>query len=237
MREPMGNRAATVQFWDSYAKWYRLWIEHNNYHSRIVDVLTTMVEPGWKVLDIGAGNGILSLPLCTIHCDVTAVEPSSGMRSLLYENAFSRGIEWLNVDKRKWEDIPNYELKNYDLVIACNSLHLTEIGFNGALDKIFHTKPKNVFVITELGYQEINVRWSWDDYVILFARWYEEESSLAFHTVDEIREYWSFIKGRELHQYEIQEVKSKLLFERDHMWLKDTVYVGMYWWTYINARV
>jgi len=41
-----------------------------------------MVEPGWKVLDIGAGNGVLSLPLCAIGCEVTALEPSWGMRSL-----------------------------------------------------------------------------------------------------------------------------------------------------------
>ena len=45
--------------------------------------LTTMVSPGWRVLDMGAGSGILSLPRCTIGCEVTAMEPSIGMRSLL----------------------------------------------------------------------------------------------------------------------------------------------------------
>lgn len=48
MEKNICKRAATIQFWDGYAKWYKLWIEHNNYHDRIIEVLTTMVEPGVK---------------------------------------------------------------------------------------------------------------------------------------------------------------------------------------------
>jgi 2-polyprenyl-3-methyl-5-hydroxy-6-metoxy-1,4-benzoquinol methylase len=41
-------------------------MEHNNYHERIVEVLSSMVKPDWRILDIGAGNGMLSLPLCAM---------------------------------------------------------------------------------------------------------------------------------------------------------------------------
>lgn len=99
--------AKDVAFWDGYAKWYKLWIEHNNYHDRIIEVITTMVKPGWRVLDIGAGKGGLSLPLCAIGCDVTAIEPSRGMRNLFYEEDFKRGIDWVNVDERRREVIIN----------------------------------------------------------------------------------------------------------------------------------
>gem|GEM_PF-694928 len=224
------KRAATVQFWDIYAKWYRSWIEHNNYHDRIIDVLTTIVEPGWRVLDIGAGNGVLSLPLCAIGCDVTSLEPSAGMRNILYEETFNRGIDWLHVDERRWEDSPVYQLRNYDLIMACNSLHLTEMGFKQAVEKIFHAQPKNVFVVTELGAPEIKVKWQYGDYTMLFTKCYETESSLAYHSTDEIKEYWSFMMDRRLHPYEIEGIKSRIVFECDHMWLKDTARVGMYWW-------
>jgi len=230
MEKTICKRSATVSFWDGYAKWYKCWMEHNNYHDRIIDVLTTMVEPGWKVLDIGAGNGVLSLPLCAIGCEVTALEPSWGMRSLFYEEAMKRGIDWINVDERRWEDVPSFELNDYDLIMACNSLHLTGIGFKQALEKIFHAKPKNVFVITELGTPEIKVKWQCGDYTMAFTKCYETESSLAYHSIDEMEEYWSFIKGRQLNAFEAEGIKSRIVFEREHIWLKDTAYVGMYWW-------
>ena len=78
MANTVCSRTASVKFWDGYAPWLKLWIEHNRYHDRIIELLTSMVEPGWKVLDIGAGNGVLSLPLSAIGCAVTAIEPSTG---------------------------------------------------------------------------------------------------------------------------------------------------------------
>lgn len=35
MPETVYRKAATVEFWDGYAPWYKLWMEHHNYHSRI----------------------------------------------------------------------------------------------------------------------------------------------------------------------------------------------------------
>lgn len=49
IREDICRRAATVNFSDGYAPWYKLWIEHNHYHDRIIDVLTTMAEPAGNI--------------------------------------------------------------------------------------------------------------------------------------------------------------------------------------------
>lgn len=222
-------KPATVEYWDGNAKWHKLWVEHNEYHNNIIEVLTTFVQPRWKVLDIGAGNGVLSLPLCAIGCELTAIEPSRGMRRLLYDEAFKRGIDWIKVEDKKWEDIEPGYLKGYDLIIASNSIHLTEIGFHESLQKIFECKPKHVFFITE-HCPKIKIQWPNDEYALLFSQCYQTESSFAYHHMDEVFEHCSFIKGHSLCQEEKTDIKARLTFSHDHLWIKDTALVYMFWW-------
>ncbi len=204
-------------------------MEHNRYHDRIIEVLTTTVSPGWKVLDIGAGNGILSLPLCAIGCEVTALEPSTAMRSLLYEQSFKRGIDWINVDDRRWEDVSAIEYEDYDLIMACNSLHLTQTEFLNALQKAFRTGSKNVFLITE-KVPGVRIKWQYDNYRMLFSKFYETESSFPYHDFQEAYEHWSFKKGRRPYPDEAMNIRSQIVFEDDHLWIKGKAYMGMYWW-------
>jgi hypothetical protein len=205
-------------------------MEHTRYHDMINDILMTMAEPGWKVLDIGSGNGVLSLPLSTIGCDVIALEPSTGMRSLLYEQAFSRGIDWITVDDRKWEDIPIHNsFRDMDLVLACNSLHLTGIGFDASLRRTFASRPKRVFLATELT-DRFEVKIQHNGYDLHFAKYQEVESSFAYHTIDEAWEHEEFKKGRELSHGEQSDVRSRLSFQNEHYWVWDRATIGMFWW-------
>jgi hypothetical protein len=205
-------------------------MEHTRYHGMINDMLMTMAEPGWKVFDIGAGNGVLSLPLCAIGCEVTALEPSTGMRSLLFEQAFSRGIDWITVDDRKWEEIPFHNcFRDMDLVLACNSLHLTGIGFDASLRRAFLSRPKRVFLATELT-ERFEVQIQHDGYALHFAKYHEVECSFAYHSIDEAWEHEEFKKGRELSWRERSDVRSKLSFQDEHYWIRDRATIGMFWW-------
>jgi SAM-dependent methyltransferase len=229
MGESLRETEATIPFWDGYAKWYKLWLEHNRYHDKIIDVLTFMIKPWWKVIDIGAGSGILSLPISAIGCDVTALEPSSGMRNLLYKEAFDRGVNWITINGKKWEDIDPSTLQGTDLMIACNSLHLTEIGFEAALKKAFHVGPNHLFLVTELC-NDTKLPWWQTGYRMLFSKSYEIESSFAYHHPDEAKEHWAFKKGGRLCPNEEMGIKKQLIFQDDHLWLRDRGRVGLYWW-------
>jgi SAM-dependent methyltransferase len=224
------KRVATVKFWDGYARWYKLWMEHTQYHQRIIEVLLAMTEPGWRVLDIGAGNGILSIPLYVRGCEVTALEPSIGMRNLLYEEAFKNRIDALTVDERIWEEALCYEFLDFDLIMACNTLHLTQIGFEEALAKTFRARPGNVLLISEVKPPEIQLNWCRDGYTMLFTKSYETDSSHAYHHLNEMLEHWTFKKGRTLQPDEIQSLKEKIVLQGSHLWMRDTAQVMMCWW-------
>ncbi|NWG02569.1 MAG: methyltransferase domain-containing protein [Syntrophaceae bacterium] len=224
------KQVASVKFWDGYARWYKLWVEHTQYHQRIIEILLSTTEPGWRVLDIGAGNGILSVPLSRRGCEVTALEPSIGMRNLLYEEAFKNRIDALTVDERIWEEALCYEYLDYDLIIACNTLHLTQIGFEEALAKIFRTRPRNVFLITELGPPEIRVKCQYGDYTMVFTESYETDNSYAYHHLNEMIEHWRFIKGRTPQPDELSDLKKRIILQEGHLWIKHTSRIMMCWW-------
>ncbi|MBA4417665.1 MAG: hypothetical protein C0392_07115 [Syntrophus sp. (in: bacteria)] len=228
----MRERITTVEYWDNNARWYDLWVRHNQYHEKVIKTLSDTVESGWKVLDVGGGGGVLSLPLVEMGCEVTLIEPSACMRSLLYgqtgTNANLNGS--IVVDKRRWEDIPCYEYKGFDLILACNSLHLMGTNFAEVLERMFLTFPAHVFVATEVEVNDLDRMASSLNYRLQFSGSYEAESSFVYHSEDETVEHWAFRMGRMPNNLEQKELRSNLIFRGGYFRLPDKATVHLYWW-------
>ncbi len=90
-------------------------------------------------------------------------------------------------------------------------------------------RPKNVFVITEKS-AEIKIRWEYEEYRMLFCRFYSTDTSFAYHSLNEVFEHYAFKMGRTPQPHEIKDIKKSLLYEAGHYWIEDTAIVGMYWW-------
>ena len=119
------------------------------------------------------------------------------MRSFLFKEMFKRDADRVEVDDRRWEDVLPVDYRDFDLVLSCNTLHLTSLGFEVALDKVFARDPAKVLVVTEHVPGTV-VRFAYKSHVVAFARTYTTGSSFAYHHLHEVFDHHRYKKGRDL---------------------------------------
>lgn len=146
---------------EAYNRSERIW-EDGEYR-----VTQMKLKAGMRVLDIGSGPGILSIPLARRGCEVTAVEPSESMRNLLKKNMDTERISNIRILPYTWEDTPEELLNRYDLVIMSYSLMMEDI--QEAVKKIIRHAVKRVEIYWFAG------ETSWErDQRILAMRMHKE---------------------------------------------------------------
>jgi len=103
---------------------------HSEYDDRVQRTISSLpLSRNARVLDIGAGPGVLAIPLAPLVRDVTAVEPGAGMIEVLKKHADKSGIRNIACVQKTWEEIdPARDLSPpYDIVIASLSLTMHDI--------------------------------------------------------------------------------------------------------------
>jgi ubiquinone/menaquinone biosynthesis C-methylase UbiE len=212
-----------LAFWNVFAPWYEKWLARGGYHKLFIREVTRMIEPGWKVLDIGAGTGALALPMSSLGCTVTALEPSEGMRDVFTDKLTSLHVKDIEIDVQRWEDFPSQRVKGFDLIIACNSFHLTAGGIARGMEKAFHLMSENVCLITEIN-QGIFIDFKHIDslqntHSFLFIKTFRVDSSFYFENFHEVKEVQDILAA------EIPVIK-----EDDRFVQRDQTDVAIVWW-------
>ncbi|MEJ5330343.1 MAG: class I SAM-dependent methyltransferase [Desulfobaccales bacterium] len=219
-----------LAYWEGQVRWHRLWLAHNDYHRPILSFLFPRVRPGWRVLDVGAGNGVLALPLEARGCRVTALEPCRGMQGLLREESRRRGLAPRQVEVRPWEDLPLTDVAGYDLILACNSLQVCSSGFEAAFRKLFAGAPRHVCVISEVSWPRLLKPAGTAGYRLSRLRFYRTESSYVYRHLGEVAAHLRHRLRRPPTPGEVADLRRRLVFHQGRWWLPDTARVGIFWW-------
>ncbi len=107
--------------WDNIAEKFRGWMEKDDYPGKLLSKIKT--SPEYSILDIGCGEGTISIPLAKKVSKVTCVDLSSGMLKILKERAVREKLDNLKYIKTDLQDISVDDFKKHDIVVASRSLN------------------------------------------------------------------------------------------------------------------
>ncbi len=127
--------------WDKIAAQFDRWMETDDYPYKFLEKVK--IKPQYTVLDIGCGNGAVTLEIARKANSVTALDISDKMIQILQKNALKEGLSNIEYIKAPIQD---FRIKKmYDVVIASRSLNGVA-DIKNQLEKINSAASKYVFI-------------------------------------------------------------------------------------------
>ena len=129
--------------WDKVAKKFHKKNRRDDYKTELLKSLILTEDD--TVLDLGCGEGSITIPLSKMVKKVSGIDSSKEMLKLLNERAKQRNITNINTIQMEIEDIKHKDIGDYDVVIASRSLN-NIIPIKDTLNEINKIANKYVFI-------------------------------------------------------------------------------------------
>ena len=129
--------------WNKIAPQFNKWMKTDEYPLNFAEKVHKKSD--YTVLDLGCGNGSVTLEVAKYVKQVTAVDISEEMLKLVQKNAAANGISNIEYIQSSIEDIDVNEIGQYDVVIASRSLGNIK-NLQKELKKIDHIAKKYVYM-------------------------------------------------------------------------------------------
>ena len=147
--------------WDKAAAGFQKRAKKDDYHELLFSKL--IIDENDSVLDLGCGEGSITLPLARKVKKVTGVDSSTKMLELLNERAIKNNIDNVKTILKPLEDITYDEVGSHDVVLASRSLNGI-IPIKDTLESINKIANKYVF-ITLFGPENWKIEGEFNEYI------------------------------------------------------------------------
>lgn len=147
--------------WDKAAAGFQKRAKKDDYQELLFSKL--ILDENDSVLDLGCGEGSITLPLAKKVRKVTGVDSSVKMLELLNERASEEGIDNVETILKPLEDITYEEIGPHDVILASRSLNGI-IPIKETLESIDKIANKYVF-ITLFGPENWKIEGDFNEYL------------------------------------------------------------------------
>lgn len=141
--EKLKNKKDRGKDWNKSAETFHKKAKRDDYHDLLFSKLIISKED--SVLDLGCGEGSITILLSKIAKNVTGIDSAEKMLELLNKRAKEQNITNINTIEESIEEISLEKLGNYDVVLASRSLN-NIIPIKKVLCEINKIANKYVFI-------------------------------------------------------------------------------------------
>lgn len=160
-QESLKQKTDKNKDWDKAAPHFHKRAKKDDYHDLLFSKL--ILNENDSLLDLGCGEGSITLPIAKQVRKVTGVDSSTKMLELLNQRAQEQNIKNIDTILKSLEDISYEEIGDYDVVLASRSLNGI-IPIEETLKTINEIANKYVF-ITLFGPENWKIEKEFNEYI------------------------------------------------------------------------